>query len=166
MADDLEIDLERMSLWTEKMARFYFENGGSEPEPDAEALADAQRLVFKARLEKEGMAELWEPLDKHKQTLSSLVELIRNDRPKFLPALKEYGIAKLPDRQRLRDLINAVANPPVGSEDQLREEYKDELATYPWCLVVSERVGDAARGHHVVTPFPVLVCGRNQRSSS
>ena len=27
------------------------------------------------------------------------------------------GIAKLPDRQALRDLINEIANPPKGSEE-------------------------------------------------
>ena len=40
-----------------------------------------------------------------------------NERPKFLPSLKEWGVAKLPDRQKVRDVINAIANPPVGSED-------------------------------------------------
>ena len=30
MADDLDIDLERMSLWTEVQARSYFESGGED----------------------------------------------------------------------------------------------------------------------------------------
>lgn len=78
MADDLEIDLARMSLWTEFMARSYFESGGEEPAVDPEILAAAERDHFKARMEKEELGHLWEVLSKADASIAKLVELIRN----------------------------------------------------------------------------------------
>ena len=79
------------------------------------------------RLDKEGLGHLKEILGQEKHgvlgTVGGLVDLMRNDRPKFLPTLKDLGISKLPDRQKLRDVINEIANPPKGSEDDLREQY-------------------------------------------
>ena len=74
-----------------------------------------------------------------RQTIALLVDLIRTDRPKFLPTLKDLGVSKLPDRQKLRDIINAVANPPVGSEDNLRDEFKEELEMWPYAVVQGEK---------------------------
>ena len=42
--------------------------------------------------------------------------------PAVLTHLKDAGMTKLPDRQKLRDVINEIANPPKGSEDDLREQ--------------------------------------------
>lgn len=82
-ADDLEIDLDRMSFWTEAMARKYFQEGGVEPTLDPEIILLAERANLKARLEKEGIGHVHEHLQE--QTINSLVELIRTDRAKFLP---------------------------------------------------------------------------------
>ena len=65
-----------------------------------------------SRLDKEGLSHLNEPLAvQGKHTVQSLVDLILTDRPKFLPTLKELGVAKLPDRQAVRDLISPDPDP-------------------------------------------------------
>jgi len=111
-----------------------------DPAEVAKAQVEAEASRFKERLAKSGVGvDVYEVLKRSGQTIGTLVHLIRNDRPKFLPSLKEYGVAKLPDRQKVRDLINEIANPPEGSEDKLREEYADELARYPWCLLEAEK---------------------------
>jgi len=89
------------------------------------------------RLDQEGLPHLKEPLKE--QTVAGLVDLMRTDRPKFLPTLQKLGVTKLPDRQKVRDIINYIANPPAGSEDKLREEYKKEFETWPWACVQGEK---------------------------
>ena len=90
-----------------------------------------------------------------KLTVAGLVELIRTDRPKFLPTLqKEYGVAKLPERQKLRDIINEIANPPAGSEDFIRDQYKEELAIWPYAVVQGEKFIPSSDAECMVTAIP------------
>ena len=137
MADDLEIDFAKMSLWTEEEARTYFQTGDEPPPPWA------PDPYFMRKLDENELGHLKEVIGKQEHgklgTVAGLVALIREDRPKFLPTLKDLGIAKLPDRQTLRDVINAIANPPVGSEDNLRDEYKEELLTWPYANLQGEK---------------------------
>lgn len=130
MADDVEIDFEKMRLWTHEQAAVFFETG-EEPPPPWEP-----EPYLMGRLEREGLAHLKEPL--REQTVAGLVELITKERPKFLPTLQRLGIAKLADRQQVRDVIKCIANPPVGSEDKLREEHKEEFALWPYAVVQGE----------------------------
>ena len=39
----------------------------------------------------------------------------------------------------MRDVINFIANPPEGSDDKLREEYKAEFETWPYAVVEGEK---------------------------
>ena len=77
LCDDLDVDMERMSLWTPGMARHYFENNGEEPPTDPAILLAAERAQLQARLEKEGIGHVYEHLKE--QTINSLVDLIRNE---------------------------------------------------------------------------------------
>ena len=96
MADDLEVDLERMASWTEKMAISYFESG-EEPTPPDTALVELL----------EG-AELSHLIDvTHGQTLAEWLKVFRTERSKFLPMLKALGVEKLPERQKIRDAVLA-----------------------------------------------------------
>ena len=131
MADDIPIDFTKMSLWTHEEAVTFFETG-EEPPPPWEP-----EPFLMGWLEKEGLNHLKEPL--REQTVEGLVNLIKTDRPKFLPTLQKLGVTKLPDRQKVRDIINYIANPPKGSEDNLRNEYKEELAQFPWAVVQGEK---------------------------
>lgn len=134
MADDIDIDMERMALWTEEHARKFFETG-EEPLPEWQP-----DPYFMRKLEENELNHLCEMLCvEKKQSVAGLVDLIRTDRPKFLPTLKELGVAKLPERQKLRDIINAIANPPKGSADDLRDQYKEELKTWPYAVVQGEK---------------------------
>ncbi|KAL1500490.1 hypothetical protein AB1Y20_013147 [Prymnesium parvum] len=145
LADDIAIDLHKMSGWTREQAVAYFETG-EEPRP-----FQAEPYLM-SRLEKEGLAHLKESLKE--QTVAGLVELIRHDRPKFLPTLQKLGVAKLADRQKVRDVINFIANPPVGSEDKLREEHKEELAEWPYAVVQGEKYIATAEVDSMVAALP------------
>ena len=131
MADDIALDFEKMSMWTKEQAISFFETG-EEPPPPWEP-----EPYLMGRLDKEGLSHLKEHL--REQTVAGLVDLMKTDRPKFLPTLQKLGVSKLPDRQKVRDIINFIANPPVGSEDKLREEYKAEFEIWPWAVVQSEK---------------------------
>lgn len=120
-----------MSLWTKEQATTYFETGVEPPPPWQ------PEPYLMSRLDSEGLGHLKEPL--REQTVAGLVELMKTDRPKFLPTLQKLGVTKLPDRQKVRDIINFIANPPMGSEDKLREEYSDELAKWPYAVVQGEK---------------------------
>ena len=137
MADDIDIDFDKMSLWTREEAENFFVTG-EEPKPPWQP-----EPYLMGELDKCNLGHLKEVLGQEKHgelgTIGGLVNLMRTDRPKFLPTLKDLGVAKLPDRQALRDLINEIANPPKGSEHDLREVYKAELATYPWGVVQGEK---------------------------
>ena len=153
MADDLEIDLAKMSLWTLEQATSYFETGeepAAEPEAAAAAEDDAEAAAklgpdpeLIEMLQGAGLEHLLETVKG--QTVDAWVQLFREDRPKFLPMLKDVGVAKLPERQKLRDCIRDLATPPEGSKRQLREEYRDELAKLPWAVVPAAGFESAAQ---------------------
>ena len=135
-----------MSLWTKEQATSYFETGEEPPPPWQ------PEPYLMGRLDSEGLGHLKEPL--REQTVAGLVELMLTDRPKFLPTLQKLGVAKLPDRQKVRDIINFIANPPKGSEDNLREEYKDELAKYPYAVVQGEKYIISSEVDTMVSALP------------
>ena len=149
MADDLEIDFEKMTLWT-RMRLSVFESGEEPPPPWR------PDPYFMRKLDENDLGHLKEPLCVvQKLTVAGLVELIRTDRPKFLPTLqKEYGVAKLPERQKLRDIINEIANPPAGSEDFIRDQYKEELAIWPYAVVQGEKFIPSSDAECMVTAIP------------
>ena len=60
----------------------------------------------------------------------------------------------MPERQALRDLINEIANPPKGSEDELREQFKAELEVFPWATVTPERFVAQSETEVMVTKPP------------
>ena len=112
MADDIEIDFAKMSLWTKEQATTFFETGDEPPPPyspdpymmkklDSAELSHLKEIIGQEKHGKHG-------------TVAGLVDLIRTDRSKFLPTLKDMGIAKLPDRQALRDLIMRSPTRPRG----------------------------------------------------
>ena len=101
MADDIDIDFDKMSLWTREEAENFFVTG-EEPKPPWQP-----EPYLMGELDKCNLGHLKEVLGQEKHgelgTIGGLVNLMRTDRPKFLPTLKDLGVAKLPDRQALRD---------------------------------------------------------------
>ena len=146
MADDIEIDFDKMSLWTHEQAVTFFEEGEEPPPPWQ------PEPYLMGRLVTEGLSHLKEPL--REQTVAGLVNLMLTDRPKFLPTLQKLGVAKLPDRQKVRDIINFIANPPKGSEDNLRDEYKEEFETWPWAVVQGEKYIVTSEVETMVSSLP------------
>ena len=143
MADDLEIDMDKMSLWTREQAAAYFESGEMPADEAGAATADSAEPAtapgpdpeLVEMLQGAGLEHLVETVKG--QTIDAWVQLFRGDRSKFLPMLKDIGIAKLPERQKIRDCIRDLATPPEGSKRQLREEYRDELSQFPWAVVTA-----------------------------
>ena len=59
----------------------------------------------------------------------------------FLNVLKDLGIASLPERQKVRDMLKSTASqePPPGSAAALRKQYSTELQRFPFATVEAER---------------------------
>ena len=89
MADDIEIDFAKMSLWTAEQATTFFETGKEPPPP----FAPDPYMIKK--LDGAELGHLKEIVCQEKHgalgTVAGLVDLMRTDRPKFLPTLKELG---------------------------------------------------------------------------
>ncbi|KAL1529835.1 hypothetical protein AB1Y20_000767 [Prymnesium parvum] len=100
LADDLEIDFERMSSWTEAMAISYFESG-EEPAPPPQP--DPALVELLARVNLEHLIEAVSD-----QTVDKWAQIYRYERPRFLPLLKELGVTKLAERQMIRDCIRTL----------------------------------------------------------
>ena len=109
MAEDIDIDIGKMSMWSRTDAEKFFESGGTE-EPAAASVAaaaeadtDGDGAALSAMLAGAGLAHLQDCM--RDETRDGLVEMMQNDRAKLLPHLKSAGVAKLPERQKIRDLL-------------------------------------------------------------
>lgn len=92
MADDIVIDFEKMSLWTNEQAISFFETGNEPPPPCA--------LNLEPILEETGLAGSLS--GDHAAALAAAQE---QGRMACLALLKELGVAKLGDRQKLATAI-------------------------------------------------------------
>ncbi len=101
MADDVEIDLERMSAWTLEEATTYFESGGA-VEPAAAAGAKVSALV--SFLRAHGLGRLEPCLSE--LTLEQLAQQHASlGRTALLGTLKRAGVVGLTDRQAVANAL-------------------------------------------------------------
>ena len=113
LADDVEIDLDRMSLWTAEAAEAYFESGGAvEPAAAAASAATAPGAAtapaaapdlvaepaLAAFLTAHGLAEL-APTLAGESLAGHAASLRESGRTAFLSALRSRGVSNLQQRQ-------------------------------------------------------------------
>lgn len=120
LADDLAIDVGRMSHWSEADARKYFESGGQEIPSEASPLAAPPAPAAPSAARAQSDAKLAHFLADNKleshasalqaETLASLLELLDLEgRAALLDRLKELGVASPPIRQKVAKALASYA---------------------------------------------------------
>ncbi|KAL1507860.1 hypothetical protein AB1Y20_007468 [Prymnesium parvum] len=125
LADDMEIDLEKMARWTAAEAAEYFESGG-EWEPDSGLVA------LLASMNLEGLRGHFV-----KETLSGLSHM---ERTPLLDHLKSLGVSSLPERQQIAQGVAKAARGeleglPTGEKDEAKPTAGEAERTSFDCVI-------------------------------
>ena len=108
LADDVDIDLERMQHWTEEQARAYFESGGTVEPPPPKASLTASVTTTLELLEALGMVHLEDEMSRSPLapvTLSKLQAWGLNGRITLLDSFAKAGVKHLAERKKLAEAV-------------------------------------------------------------